>query len=104
MLLREIRIVNLLPKAQISISGANFLAVETEADFFNRIGPKAVTEMSDRIGWLAWYTLIETSRRDYSKAGDVCPSQLSLRGYPSGCLTMKWNRHGQQHDVHQTSD
>ena len=38
MLLREIRVVNLLPKAQISISGANFSAVETEADFFNRIG------------------------------------------------------------------
>jgi hypothetical protein len=39
-LLREIRVVNLLPKAQISISGANFSAVETEADFFNRIGQK----------------------------------------------------------------
>ena len=40
MLLREIRVVNLLPKTQISISGANFSAVKTEADFFNRIRQK----------------------------------------------------------------
>jgi hypothetical protein len=32
------RVVNVLPKAQISISGANFSAIGTEADFFNKIG------------------------------------------------------------------
>ena len=40
MLLREIRDLNLLPKTQISISGAYFSGVEFEADFFNRIGRK----------------------------------------------------------------
>jgi hypothetical protein len=39
-LLREIRVLNLLPKTQISISGAYFSAVESEAEFFNRIGQK----------------------------------------------------------------
>ncbi|KRB05439.1 hypothetical protein ASD91_01665 [Pseudomonas sp. Root68] len=37
-LLGEIRVQNLLPKTQISISGAYFSAVEFEADFFNKIG------------------------------------------------------------------
>uniref|UniRef100_UPI0030DB1590 hypothetical protein n=1 Tax=Pseudomonas sp. RL_105y_Pfl1_103 TaxID=3088707 RepID=UPI0030DB1590 len=39
-LLREIRVLNLLPKIQISISDAYFSAVEFEVDFFNRIGQK----------------------------------------------------------------
>lgn len=39
-LLREIRVLNLLPKIQISISDAYFSAVEFEVDFFNRIGRK----------------------------------------------------------------
>ena len=39
-LLREIRVLNLLRKAQISISGAYLSVVETEADFFNTIGQK----------------------------------------------------------------
>ena len=39
-LLREIRVLNLLPKIQISISGVYFSGAEFEADFFNRIGRK----------------------------------------------------------------
>ena len=37
---REIRGLNLLPKILISISGAYFSALESMADFFNRIGQK----------------------------------------------------------------
>jgi len=64
----------------------------------------AVNEMTDRIGWLAWHTLIETIRHDFSKAGGDCSSQLSLRGAPTGLPHMEGSRHGQQHAVHRTSD
>ena len=37
---RQIGALNLLGKTQISISDAYFSAVETAADFFNRIGQK----------------------------------------------------------------
>jgi hypothetical protein len=40
-LLREIRVMKLLRKTQVSISVAYFFAVGTEAYFFNRIGWQA---------------------------------------------------------------
>jgi hypothetical protein len=42
--------LNLLPKTQISISGAYFSAVETEADFFNRIDRSLPIMVTTRLG------------------------------------------------------
>jgi len=53
-LLRKIRVLNRLPKIQISISGAYFSGLEFEADFLNRFGQKQ--PFSKRRHWLEWST------------------------------------------------
>lgn len=60
MLLREIRVVSILPKTQISISGANFSVVETEADCFQQNRPKAAPGQPEQLKAL----LIIATKRD----------------------------------------
>ena len=46
-LLRQVRAWKPQPKLKISVSGAYFSAVETKADYFNRIGQKQSVECRD---------------------------------------------------------
>ncbi|MBT9303175.1 hypothetical protein [Pseudomonas sp. TAE6080] len=66
--------MNLLPKAQISISGANFSAVETEADFFNRIGC-GFNRSTQQIGYLA---LLELARHTTPRVESACLAAMKV--------------------------